>query len=91
MKEVFRVARAKGIEIPMERFEEQERIIQKIPPQNKPSTLQDIEAGRKTEIEMFAGSMVRMGEELGIPTPLCWVFLQGIHVLEEKNEGIIQV
>lgn len=91
MREVFQVAKAKGIEIPMERFEEQKKIIHKIPPQNKPSTLQDIEAGRKTEIEMFAGSMVRMGEELGIPTPLCWVFLQGIHVLEEKNAGIIQV
>ena len=33
---------------------------------------------------MFAGTMVRMGQELGIETPVCWMFLQGIRVLEEK-------
>ncbi|MDO4313744.1 MAG: ketopantoate reductase family protein [Eubacteriales bacterium] len=90
MQEVCRVAAARGIEIPKRRLEEQEKVIRNIPWKNKPSTLQDLEAGKKTEIEMFAGSMVRMGEELHVPTPISWVFLQGIHVLEEKNEGILE-
>lgn len=90
MQEVVRIAEAKGIEIPKGRLAKQDEVLAKIPFQNKPSTLQDIEAGRKTEIEMFAGSMVRMGEELNVPTPVCWVFLQGIRVLEEKNEGLLE-
>ena len=37
---------------------------------------------------MFAGTMVRMGQASGIPTPICQMFLWGIRVLEEKNRGI---
>ena len=33
------------------------------------STLQDLDAGRHTEIDMFSGAMMRMGHELGIRTP----------------------
>lgn len=87
MKEVQAVAEAKGIHISDEVMRGQDQTLLTIPYQNKPSTLQDLEAGRKTEIEMFAGSMVRMGQELGVPTPVCWMFLQGIHVLEEKMKG----
>lgn len=85
MKEVQAVAKAKGITITDEQMRKQYETVCRIPYDNKPSTLQDLEAGRKTEIDMFAGSMVRMGKELGIDTPVCWMFLQGIRVLEEKN------
>ena len=33
------------------------------------STLQDLDAGRHTEIDMFSGALMAMGKELGIPTP----------------------
>lgn len=89
MKEVQKVAAAKGIVITEEQMKKQKETIERIPFYNKPSTLQDLEAGRKTEIEMFAGNMVRMGRELGIETPVCWMFLQGIRVLEEKNDGML--
>lgn len=90
MKEVQAVAAAKGITLTDEQMEKQLETILRIPFGNKPSTLQDLEAKRKTEVEMFAGSMVKMGRELGIATPVCWMFLQGIRVLEEKNEGILE-
>ena len=86
--EVCLIAEAKGIHIPEERFRKQEEVVRKIPAENKPSTLQDLEAGRHTEIEMFAGTMVRMGRELNIPTPVCWFMLQSIHALEEKNDRL---
>ena len=34
------------------------------------STLQDLMAGRHTEIDMFAGTMVAYGQELGIPSSI---------------------
>ena len=39
---------------------------------------------------MFAGEMVRMGEALGVATPICRLFLNGIKVLEQKNDGLFQ-
>ena len=51
------------------------------------STLQDLDAHRRTEVDLFAGAAVEMGRALGIATPYCDFALHAIHALEEKNEG----
>ena len=89
MREVVAVAQKKGINLSEEDIRKQKEVLKKMPYQNKPSTLQDIESGRKTEVDMFAGTMVRLGKELGVPTPLNAFLYHAIHVLEEKNDGII--
>ncbi|MDO4463685.1 MAG: ketopantoate reductase family protein [Bacillota bacterium] len=91
MKEVAAIAQKKGISIGEEEIEMQNKTILTIPYPNKPSTLQDLEAFKHTEIDMFAGTVIQMGRELGIPTPICEMFYHGIHVLEEKNDGIIRL
>ena len=52
------------------------------------STLQDLDAGRHTEIDMFSGALMRMGKELGIPTPYNEYTYHMIKALEEKNDGL---
>ena len=84
MREVATIAQKKGIDIGEKEIELQEKTVMSIPKENKPSTLQDLEAGKRTEIDMFAGTVVNMGKELKIPTPLNEMFYHGIHVLEEK-------
>jgi 2-dehydropantoate 2-reductase len=37
---------------------------------HSPSMLEDVEARRRTEIDLITGSLVREGERLGVPTPL---------------------
>ena len=91
MKEVAAIAQKKGISIGKEEIEMQNKTILTFPYPNKPSTLQDLEAFKHTEIDMFAGTVIQMGRELGIPTPICEMFYHGIHVLEEKNDGIIRL
>ena len=91
MKEVAAIAQKKGISIGEEEIEMQNKTILSSPYPNKPSTLQDLEAFKHTEIDMFAGTVIQMGRELGIPTPICEMFYHGIHVLEEKNDGIIRL
>jgi 2-dehydropantoate 2-reductase len=88
MREVIAIARKKGISLSEKDMEKQASILRDVPPENKPSTLQDIEAGRKTEVEMFGGTIIRMGRELGVPTPYNEMFYHGIKVLEQKNEGL---
>ena len=46
-----------------------EGVILKASPENRTSMLQDIEAGRTPEIDLFAGTICRLGREHGIPTP----------------------
>ena len=58
-----------------------------VKPSARYSTLQDLDAGRHTEIDMFSGALIRMGKELGIPTPYNEFTYHMIKALEEKNDG----
>lgn len=91
MREVAAIAQKKGIAIGEEEIEMQNKTVMTIPYPNKPSTLQDLEACKNTEVDMFAGTVVKMGRELGVSTPICEMFYHGIRVLEEKNSGIIKL
>lgn len=51
---------------------------------NKASMLQDIEAGRRTEIDALNGMVVREGKALNIPTPVNETLVLLIKVIEEK-------
>jgi len=55
-------------------------------PRAKTSMLQDIEARRKTEVEFFAGKVVELGKNYGIPTPVNQTVLSIIRVLEEYRD-----
>jgi 2-dehydropantoate 2-reductase len=46
------------------------RIVAKMTAENKSSMLQDVRRGKRTEIDAINGEIVRIGEELGIPTPV---------------------
>lgn len=88
VREVAAVAAKKGIRITEEDIEEQGKRLKNVPAANKPSTLQDLEAGRKTEVDMFAGTMIRLGKEYDVPTPYNELFYHAIRVLEQKNDGM---
>lgn len=85
-KEVETVALAKGID--MSRCADNSSRGSAVPPTARYSTLQDIDAGRHTEIDMFSGAMMRMGKELGIATPYNEYTYHIIKALEEKNDGM---
>ncbi len=51
----------------------------------KCSMLQDLEKGRRTEIDAINGSIVREGRRLGIPTPVNEVMVALVKLQEEKN------
>ena len=84
-KEVEAVAAAKGID--MSKADESSKRGSAVPPTARYSTLQDLDAGRHTEIDMFSGALMRMGRELGIPVPYNEFTYHMIKALEEKNDG----
>ena len=84
-KELEAVAAAKGIDISI--VEGSSGRGSAVLPTARYSTLQDIDAGRHTEIDMFSGALMRMGKELGIPTPYNEYTYHMIKAIEEKNDG----
>ncbi len=84
-RELEAIAAAKGID--MSRAASSSGHGSAVPPSARYSTLQDLDAGRHTEIDMFSGALIRMGRELGIPTPYNEFTYHMIKALEEKNDG----
>lgn len=87
MREVIAVANAKGIALSEDMIEKQHDLLLNVAPTARTSTLQDIENKRPTEVEMFSGTIIRMGRELGVPTPINEIFYHAIKTLEDKNLG----
>jgi 2-dehydropantoate 2-reductase len=84
MRETVDLARAEGIDLTARDVQEWYPVMNGLSPTGKTSMLQDVEAGRKTEVEMFAGKVVELGAKHGIPTPVNQTVLQIIHVLEQQ-------
>ena len=87
-EEVVRVAAAKGIDISDPDNPAGKNL--ELPADARFSTLQDLDAKRPTEIDMFCGTMVRLGRELGVETPFNEFALYAVKALEEKNQGVFQ-
>ncbi len=70
MREVEAVARAKGIALDPDVVEKTLAFIDGSAPGIKPSMQRDVEAGKVSELESMIGVVVRLGEQLGVPTPV---------------------
>lgn len=53
----------------------------------RPSMLQDIEAGRITEVDYINGALVAMGEKYGVPTPCNKLMTHLVKVIESKAQN----
>jgi 2-dehydropantoate 2-reductase len=74
------VARALGIELHGDPWELVMRGAN-APGQHKASMLQDVEAGRQTEVDFMNGAIVHCGERTGVATPLnraIWALIKGL-------------
>jgi 2-dehydropantoate 2-reductase len=63
------VARAKGVTVAQSTVEDVAKAYSALPPQTKSSMLEDLERGRRIELPWLSGAVVRIGREVGVPTP----------------------
>ncbi|WP_206881049.1 ketopantoate reductase family protein [Alicyclobacillus mali (ex Roth et al. 2021)] len=70
MREVVAIAQKRGISLGEEDVRRFDDILNAMSPSGKTSMLQDVEAGRPTEVEQFAGKVIDLGKQLGVPTPI---------------------
>lgn len=84
MREVIAVAQAEGVDLRDEDATSFYETLDIIAEDGKTSMLQDIEASRKTELEMFAPVVMELGKKHGIPTPVNQTIFSVIRTLEEQ-------
>ena len=82
MAEVVAVSRALGTGLEDSDIKAWYRTLSALGPESKTSMLQDAEAGRKTEVEAFAGTVVRLGRETGVPVPVNQTLLSLLKAME---------
>jgi len=85
MNEVINVAQAVDVNLTGKDIKDWYQFLNTLAPQGKTSMLQDIEAKRKTEIEIFGEKVVDLGRENHIPTPVNQAVSQIIRVLEQRS------
>jgi len=84
MQEVISIAEVVDVDLTSQDIKDWYSILAQLSPEGKTSMLQDIEAGRQTEVEIFGGKVVELGKLHGIPTPVNQTMLRIIRVLEQK-------
>lgn len=61
-------------------------VLATLSPDGKTSMLQDIEAGRKTEVEIFASKVIALGQQYDVPTPVNQTLFSMIKALEYQAQ-----
>jgi 2-dehydropantoate 2-reductase len=90
-EEIFRVAQAAGLR---SRWPSADAFLKSLyeellPPTaaHESSTLQDLRAGRRTEIDAVNGAVVRLAEAHGLDVPVNRTLCEIVHLLEAKGAG----
>jgi 2-dehydropantoate 2-reductase len=72
LREIETLAHARGVRLAADAVERALKLTAGFAPGTKPSMLADLEAGRRLELEAMSGTVVRIGRESGVPTPVHW-------------------
>ena len=70
MREVQALSRLEGYPIPDEEFDGWVKLVDSLSPTGKPSMRQDGEAHRPSEVELFAGTIVRLAQKHDLNVPV---------------------
>lgn len=85
MREALQVAIAAGVNLGEKDIQDWYPVLNTLDPEGKTSMLQDIEAGRRTEVDIFAGKVIELGKKYSIPTPVNEFLFHAIKVLEGQK------
>ena len=84
MSEVQAIAQAEGVQDTETMIDEAVVSFNKMIPEGRTSMLQDVEAHRKTEVDIFAGTVIELGKKHNIPTPYNKVLYEMIKIIESN-------
>lgn len=84
MHEVIDVAQAEGVNLTEEDLNASVKVLQGLAYEGMPSMRQDALARRKSEVDLFAGTIIALGKKHGIPTPVNDIYYKKIKEIEKS-------
>ena len=84
MREVIALANALGIDLGENDINEYVEILKTLSPEGMPSMRQDGLAKRKSEVDMFSGAVIELGQKYGIYVPVNEFLNKKVHEMEAK-------
>lgn len=76
MEEVLTIAKKEGVGLTRNDIDYWLKIIDNLEPEGSPSMAQDVKAGRNTEVDLFAGTIVSLARKHGVSVPVNEMFLK---------------
>lgn len=84
MREVIKIANAEGVKLTDADIDYYVNILKTLDPDGVPSMRQDGIAKRKTEVDMFAGTVIEIAKKHGIDVPVNERILKSVKKMEEE-------
>lgn len=84
MREVMMLSEKEEVNLTEEDLNYWLNVLSVLNPKGKPSMRQDLEARRYSEVELFSGTVIKMGEKYGIQTPVNKKLYAKIKLIESK-------
>lgn len=84
MREVKLLSEKEGIPLTEEDIDYWLEVLSKLSPEGKPSMAQDVEAKRYSEVELFSGTVLKLGGKHGVSTPINQELYERIKAIESN-------
>ncbi|MFT8313757.1 MAG: 2-dehydropantoate 2-reductase [Clostridium sp.] len=85
MMEVVKLSEKTGVNLNNDDIKKWYEVLYNMNPNSRTSMLQDIESGRKTEVDIFAGTVCELGNKYKVDTPVNRTLYNIIKVIENKE------
>jgi 2-dehydropantoate 2-reductase len=85
MREVIQVSEKEAIRLTEADINKWDEVLNSLDPASRTSMLEDVECGRKTEVEAFAGAVCALGIEHNIDTPVNRTLYTIIKLIEQNK------
>ena len=89
IREIYNVAKARNIALPENVVDKTMEFINSLPPDGTASMQRDIMNGRPSELEVQNGAVVRLGQEVGVETPVNNYIYHSLLPMEMRARGQI--
>jgi 2-dehydropantoate 2-reductase len=90
MGEIYNVGQAHNIALPIDIIEKTMDFVDSLPPAGTASMQRDIRSGRPSELEAQNGAVVRMGQQVGVETPINTFIYNSLLPMEMRARGQLQ-
>jgi 2-dehydropantoate 2-reductase len=90
MCEIYDVAQARNIALPKDIIGKMMEFLDSMPPEGTASMQRDIMNRRPSELEVQNGAVVRLGQEVGVETPVNFFIYHSLFPMEMRARGQLQ-